>query len=234
MEVKEKEEITDKLLESLSAAFFKEELRHYAHYNISAFLYPRWFYWFKKSPKRPSKGEVLYFLSGRAHEFLVGRTELLEPGYVLLDEGVIGHTDFTLNGILVEFKSTRSQFTDEINELYIETLKSYLSLNTHSVFKEKTKGYLIIYFLAVPTIRVYEVEFTEEELSERREQILKSISDLKKALREGREEDTSPCPKWRCKNCRYIEDCSFPKKQAKEEVKDGRSRKRNVRQSSLS
>jgi CRISPR/Cas system-associated exonuclease Cas4 (RecB family) len=102
----------------------------------------------------------------------------------------------------VEYKTTRSALKEEVNPSYTEQLKTYcLALG-------KTSGKLFIFYLIPAEWRIYNVTFTDEELNNKKEELLANRDLLLKALTE-KNPQLFPGPRyvWECRFCEFKKIC---------------------------
>jgi hypothetical protein len=132
-------------------------------------------------------------------------------------EGIYGSVDCTRGGLPVEVKSSRAWKSDMVSDEYVKQLKMYCTI------MNKTKGYIIIFFLNVkedvvyedgtsetvygPKIVCHEVNFTEDELKAEKEIMINNKDVLAFALNNKDPSNLPKCAKWKCKDCGYKVEC---------------------------
>jgi len=173
--------------------------------HLSDLLNPKQSYWQKKKPIPPLKKEIVYWLSGKAHEsiflnvsnFNRGHTEewngiyFSPDAYLLIDNKV--SLPIPIDD-LVEMKTMRRGFKVKEGE-EAEKYKGYLKqLRYYCAIKDKMDGGLFTWYLTMmdenrrnsePDYFYYTVTFTEPELRESRQEIM----DMKKLYTEALERD---------------------------------------------
>lgn len=165
--------------------------------HLSDLLNPRRSYWARVLPMPPTDDEVLYWTAGRGHEDALGRIAGLDstPQQFYAVEGgeaISYRPDFTWQGLKAEFKTRRANLAQEgeetvVYDSYLDQILGYCSI------ENERRATLIVFSLLEgrsndplrpthPEIRVYDVEFTQQELDNKREELLTRRADFEREL----------------------------------------------------
>jgi len=209
MEIKRNEAIEEYILKTIQTEFSKRE-REGIH--LSDLLSPKQAYWRKIKPLPPIKKEVIYWLSGQAHEavFLYisnwkhGQAEEWEQIWFTPDSYI---STPNVKDLLTEMKTTRRGFLvkeGQEAEKYSHYLKQ---LRAYCAMKNRNRGMLFVWYLILmdknrrntePDYFCYEVTFTDKELKETKAELLKLRDDLLLALSNHNIEHLPECEPWMC------------------------------------
>ena len=189
--------------------------------HLSDLLNPKQSYWQKKKPLPPLKKEIIYWLSGKAHEgifinvsnFERGHTEQWEgiyyspDAYLFIDRGFISLTTSSIVDDLVEMKTMRRGFVVKEGE-EAEKYKGYLKqLRYYCAIQNKIDAGLFTWYLTMmdenrrntdPDYFYYTVTFTEPELRESRQEILDMKELYIKAVETDNPEGLPDCEPYFC------------------------------------
>jgi CRISPR/Cas system-associated exonuclease Cas4 (RecB family) len=188
--------------------------------HVSDLISPRQAFLKKMHGNRVSDGQVGKFVAGIAHHGILesmvvkyGDTSEKKVNF----EGIFGSIDATRNGFPVEIKTSRAWKSTMISDDYIKQLKMYC------VLLNKTKGYIMIFFLSTkedatdengdtktvygPKIVCHEIVFTEDEIKIEKENMLNNKEVLAYALNNKDGTQLPKCAKWKCADCGYKVEC---------------------------
>lgn len=177
---------------------------------LTDLIYPRETFFKRKFPMEPSEREILDFLRGKSIEEGLGKLLKLDHPESKKNFGIFYNPDFRFKledkDIIMELKSRRSYLAKEGEEIerykyYIEQIKGYCVLD------EINEAYLTIFAIAEkaddgwktePKIVSYKLEFTEEDLQEHKEKLMKNSELLIKALESNDFSNLQECDEYRC------------------------------------
>ena len=192
MEIRENRELEEKVLRSI----LEERRRGFHVTDLIGCLRKAWFS-MKGVAEEVNERVKLLTVSGKA---LHG---LLESFAVLREierekDGVIGRID-AVGDRIVELKTTRSTKA-EIKERWVKQLMAYCYM------AGEREADLLVFYINRGELRAWRLSFTEEELRENWEYIVKRKERLKEAL----EKNLFPFDlreKWECEACGYKKYC---------------------------
>lgn len=200
-----REEIYDKITTNWGKKEWSKELKLYD------LLYPRKAFWKRLWPQPSTRREVLYFLSGSAIEKGLGEALGIARPELASWEDVFYRPDFflTIGGTeeLVELKSRRRALPEPGKEAV--TFSSYLKQHlSYCVATDRKGGLLVVLSLqekiqgtgnTEPVLAVYRVTYSDAELAERKEEMLKYKALILKGLEDHESWTELPlCPSWMC------------------------------------
>jgi hypothetical protein len=181
--------------------------------HMSDLLSPKKAYWQKVKPLPPEKKEIIYWLSGQAHESVFLHVSGIKHGEAKQWNGIWYTPDAFMKvppvgeEILTEMKTSRRGFVvkeGEEAERYAHYLKQ---LRYYCAVEDREEAGLFVWYLTIldenrrssePDYFFYRVKFTKEELEETRNVILSKHEQLVHALETN---DISPlpnCESWMC------------------------------------
>lgn len=203
MIIERDERIEKMFLETIQANLLKRK-REGIH--LSDLLSLKQAYWRKKKPLPATKSQIIYWLSGLAHESALLHISEFKHGKAQQWEDVWYTPDIML-GIPIEVKTSRRGFQVKPGQEwkqysnYLEQLRGYCALTN------MTEGWLVVWYLIMmdekrrntePDFFAYKVNFTEEELEETRKDILKRKELLIQALDTNDITILPDCEQWKC------------------------------------
>ena len=188
--------------------------------HVSDLLSPRRAFLAHMYGNRTSDKQVGMFIAGIAHHGII---ESLVASWGDREvkgnmEGIFASIDCFRKDHPVEVKTSRAWKVDKLSENYIDQLKMYC------VMTGIVKGHVLIFYLNVsmeieqsdgswesyrgPKIICYDVDFTEDELKEKKADMINNRNVLDEAKRTGDGTKLPKCPaKWMCADCGYKVEC---------------------------
>jgi hypothetical protein len=213
MIIKRNEQIEQFLLEEIQNKL-GNNLREGLH--LSDFLSPKQSYWQRTKPVITSKREIIYWLSGKAHESVFLNVSNIQHGKAKQWNDIWYTPDAYLNvvldaveykDLLTEMKTSRRGFLvkeGEEEKQYEHYLKQ---LGYYCAMENVTKSGLFVWYLTMmdenrrntdPDYFFYNVDFTEEELITFRKEIIYLRSALMDALESNDPSALPDCKDWMC------------------------------------
>jgi len=174
--------------------------------HISDLLSVKQAYWRKVKPLKATKVEIIYWLSGHAHESIFLNVADLAHGKAKQWEDIWYTPDVFFN-FPVEIKTSRRGFVvkpgaeEKQYDHYLKQLRYYCGS------ENITQGWLVVWYLVmltpdrrqtVPDYYCYRVEFTQEELDATRQEILDLKGKLIHAFETNDISNLPDCPIWMC------------------------------------
>lgn len=172
----------------------------------SDLLSPKKAYWQRVKPLRATKEEIIYWLSGHAHESLFLHVSDLQHGKAKKWED-IWYTPDVFYNFPVELKTTRRGFVVKEGkeaEQYAHYLKQ---LRYYCASENIAQGWLIVWYLVMldenrrqttPDYFAYRVEFEQVELDKTREEMLFLRNGLIKSIFDKDASGLPDCEDWMC------------------------------------
>lgn len=214
MQIKRNIQIEDFILKSIQDKLFNNQR---TGIHLSDLLSPKQAYWNKTKPIPPSKKEIIYWLSGKAHESIFMNVSNFEKVKAKQWNDIWYTPDATLNVILnnlesyndllIEMKTSRRGFLVKDGE-EAERYKHYLKqLGFYCAIENRTESGLFVWYLTMmdenrkntdPDYFFYSVTFTESELNDMRNEILALRTVLIKALDTQDISNLPDCEEWMC------------------------------------
>jgi len=204
--------LRDDLAGALLQKFRAEAPRPGVHISDLANPCLRHTYYTKKGLAPATDEDLLLWLAGKAHHSLLeGRLREI----TLEKDGIIGTIDcIDEERIVTEFKTTRAASSKDVLHEYVfwrEQLMGYCHL-----YGDTRARLFVLHLLGdwgkskfLPELRAYELEFTEKELNENWQELLRRKDILVRSL------DSSDPPlgprqgmEWACERCSAREVCS--------------------------
>jgi hypothetical protein len=174
--------------------------------HMSDLLAPKKAFWQKTNPLPATKQEIIYWLSGKAHESVFLYVSDLKHGEAKQWNGIWYTPDVFFN-FPVEIKTTRRGFVPKVGD-EAESFSYYLrQLRYYCTMSNCQQGWLIVWFLVMldenrrqttPDYFCYRVEFTDEDLKQAQAEINKYDVALRSALASGVVDALPDCEKWIC------------------------------------
>ena len=203
MQIVRDSSIEDFLLEEMQNSL-GDNVRDGIH--ISDLLSPKQAYWRKVKPLKALKHEIMYWLSGHAHESMFLHVSDLKHGEPK-QWNDIWYTPDVFYNFPVELKTSRRGFVvkegkeAESYEHYLKQLRYYCAA------EDIPQGWLIVWYLVMmdenrrqtkPDYFSYRVEFTPEELQTTRDGMLVSRDMLQYAINTNDISQLPDCEEWMC------------------------------------
>lgn len=191
--------------------YYDEREREGTH--ASDLLDIRQSYWKKVNPKPTSDKEAGYFLSGECVHFGVQNILGVKEEEKVLFNDITGSIDLPVNGCPGELKGARNKtIPKEPNDTYVEQLSFYCAM------KNSKLGYIIVLYYnpgrtgkvsTYPQFRIWEIEFTDEELKNIRGIMTQRKDALLSALQTGNYGSLPLCREWKCSEewCKWYHEC---------------------------
>ena len=186
--------------------------------HLSDLLSPKQAYWNKTKPIVPSKKEIIYWLSGKAHESIFLNVSDIKHGEAKQWNGIwytpdaylniiSDYKEYNIEDLLIEMKTSRRGFLVKEGE-EAERYKHYLKqLGFYLAIENRTDGGLFVWYLTMmdenrkntdPDYFYYDVQYTLEELESMRIKILETKALLEEALDIQSIELLPDCEPWMC------------------------------------
>jgi len=173
--------------------------------HASDLIYPKKAYWQRISPLPPTREEVMYWLSGQSHERIFLHISDLKHGGARQWEGIWFSPDIMFD-FPVELKTTRRGYVVKEGE-EAEKYKHYLKqLSYYCAMTNSTKGWLVVWYLTMitnnqntaPDLFAYEVNYTEKELENIRQDLLCLKNNLITAIDKRNPDSLPDCDAFLC------------------------------------
>ncbi len=174
-------------------------------WHVSDLMFPRYAVLQRISPRKPTREDVGFFLTGEAyHEFmqrLLGQADSEVRGELL---NVLGTADYFNGDTLLEIKTSRKWTVPELpQDHYIEQAGYYC------VIFSKTSARIAVIFPTAgrkwdgsssSTIEIvaHNVVFTDEEIEQIKQDMQSDVEVLNNALETQNTTGLSFCPDWKC------------------------------------
>jgi hypothetical protein len=214
MIIKRNIQIEDFILKSIQDKLFNNQR---TGLHLSDLLSPKQAYWQKVKPIPPSKKEIIYWLSGKAHESVFLHVSNFQRVKSKEWNGIWYSPDASLNVILtdketyndllIEMKTSRRGFLVRDGE-EADRYKHYLKqLGFYCAIENRTDSGLFVWYLTMmdenkkntdPDFFFYDVEFTLEELETMRQEMLVMKDKFILALSENNPSELPDCEEWMC------------------------------------
>jgi CRISPR/Cas system-associated exonuclease Cas4 (RecB family) len=158
-------------------------------------------YFRKINPKADTSEKTYHFLRGRSHHLFL---EVLPLHEIEVSRDPTAIVDMTEDGAIYEIKSTLSDVRSP-QPHWIEQLMYYVVLSKSL----KREHYLVIFHITKPSLTVYRVSITENDVQKYTEKLWAKYNLLKKAIEQKRPDILSRTEfKWYCKKCEYEKECN--------------------------
>lgn len=193
------------LLEEIQEKLFANK-RDEVH--ASDLLSPKQAYWKRVMPMKATKQEIMYWLSGHAHESIFLYVSDFEHGKAKQWNGIWYTPDVCFN-FPAELKTTRRGYVVkegqelQMYEHYLKQLRFYCAM------EDVGQGWLIVWYLTMidpdnqrrslpPDYFCYRVELEQEELEATRKEMKELHVNLNMALKTNDINGLPDCESWMC------------------------------------
>lgn len=163
-------------------------------------------YWQRIKPLPPTKSEIIYWLSGLAHEAALLHITQFKHGKASQWEN-IWYTPDVFMGVPIEVKTSRRGFVVKAGK-EAQQYNNYLQqLAMYCAAENSQEGWLIVWYLVMmdekrrntePDFFAYKVNFTEGELEKTRKEMQEKRDLLTKALYIENVNILPDCDTWKC------------------------------------
>ena len=155
----------------------------------------------------PTKKQLVWFLLGEISHKILQELGWEYKEYEISKDGLVGHIDIYDSAIIIEVKTTRKlyrlQFRKDVPETWMRQIMAY------AYMLNKTEVDLLVVYDVLATIESYHLKFTEKELEDNWNYLLKRKEILEKALETGVVNGILPETeyKWECRDCEFRDIC---------------------------
>lgn len=185
-------------LEEAEKVYKRLEGHGRAGFHVTSLIYcPRKLYFGMKGiPTKQNKRVSVITSIGKA----VGR--YMQEGDVFSEfpvekDGILGSLD-TITDRVVDYKTTRSK---EISKKWIKQMMCYCYMS--GIMKAR----LIVIYIFSSEVKVYDLDFTEKELLDNWNEVVKRKNYIEKCLFESKVPEKVEVEEWECNGCSYKKVC---------------------------
>ena len=205
MEITRDSKIESWLFDEIRGEWSKERIG----LHLTDLLTPRQAYWRIKKPQKATNDEIMYWASGKGHEGALFRSAGYEHGEAKQWNG-IWYTPDLFQSMPIELKTRRKGLAFEGKEAeeyehYLKQLKGYCAV------EGRQQGWLWVWCLVQkqddhttkPELACYRVTFTNTELIDEQDRLIRTKLDLDDALLSNIHIHLPLCPQWMCGKITY-------------------------------
>lgn len=201
----------EEIYRKLEAALAKERQRG-EDIHASDLSSPMKAYWQRVHPLPPTRDEIAFWLTGRAHHYFMvhaqtGVDDSQEESLYVQDLDLYYSPD--LNTAKGEFKTSRSWRIPDSEEEALRDFESYeKQCRVYAAARKVTEWYLVVLYLnpppreldgrKVPLIRAYKYSFTKKEILDERKKIKRQVAEIRTAIQQRDPSSLSWCTSYFC------------------------------------